>query len=101
MKYKKTGHYKILNKINNNSYKVDLPVDLENSTMFNIFYLYIFLGDDMGDDKEVEVDWKQAISRNKKEKIVHILDEETLRTQQGQYNRYLVQWEGLAPSEST
>jgi hypothetical protein len=52
----------------------------------------------MGDDSEVEVDWKHAILSKKKENIVHILDKKTLHTQQGQYNRYLVQWEGVAPT---
>ena len=55
----------------------------------------------MGDDTEVGVDWQQDIPIKKKENISHILDKETLHTRQGQYNRYLVQWEGLAPTEST
>ena len=49
---------KILKKINDNAYKVDLPDDLDISLLFNIFYLFIFHGDDLGDDSEPEVDWK-------------------------------------------
>ena len=55
----------------------------------------------MGDDTEVGVDWKHAILRNKKENIAHILEKESLHNRQGQYNRYLIQWEGLAPTETT
>ena len=55
-KYKKIGPCKILKKINDNAYKVNLQVDLDISTMFNISYLYIFHGDDMGDDSEVDMD---------------------------------------------
>ena len=34
-------------------------------------------------------------------KITHILDKKIIHTPQGQYNRYLVQWEGLTPKKST
>ena len=101
LKYKKIGPCKILKKITYNAYKVDLPVDLDISSMFSVFDLYIFHGDDPGDDIEEEMDWQQAIPSKKKENIAHILDKKTIHTQQGQYNRYLVQWEGLEPIEST
>jgi hypothetical protein len=80
LKYKKIGSCKILKKINGNAYKVDLPVDLNISHVFNIFYLYIFHGDDLGDDSEAKVDWKQAIPSKEKENIAHILDKNTLHT---------------------
>ena len=98
VKYKKIAPCKILRKINGNAYKVDLPVDLDISPMFNVSDLYIFHGDSVGDDNEARVDWQHAIPRMKKENIAHILDKETLSTLQGQYNRYLVQWEGLTPT---
>jgi hypothetical protein len=37
----------------------------------------------------------------KKENIVHVLDKKTLHTWQGQYNRYLSQWEGATTTEIT
>ena len=50
---------------------------------------------------EAGVHWKQDIPRKKKENIAHILGKETHHARKGQYNRYLFQWEGLTPIEST
>jgi hypothetical protein len=83
LKYKKIGSCKILKKFNENDYKVDLSGDLDISPVFNVFDLYIFHGDDLGDDSKAEVDWQQAIPSKKKENIAHILDKKTLHTRQG------------------
>jgi hypothetical protein len=56
--YKKIGPSKILKKINDNSYKVYLPTDIDISLVFKVLDFYIFHGDDLGDEIEVEVDWK-------------------------------------------
>ena len=63
--------------------------------------MYIFYGDNIGADSEEEVDWQQAIPRKKKEKVAHILDKKTISTQQGEYCRYMVQWEGLEATDIT
>jgi hypothetical protein len=72
LKYKKIGSCKILKKINDNSYKVNLPVDLDISLVFNVSDFYIFHGGNLGDDSEAKVDWQQAIPIKKKENISHI-----------------------------
>ena len=43
------------------------------SLVFNIFDLYVFHGDNVGDDSEAWVDGKHDILNNKKENIAHIL----------------------------
>ena len=101
LKYKKNGPCKILKKNNGNAYKVDIVVDIDISPVFNISNLYIFHGDNLGDENEEEVDLQQDILSKKKENIAHILDKHTLHTRQGHYNQYLFQWEGLAITEST
>ena len=101
LKYKKIGPCKILKKINDNAYEVELPSGLDISPVFNISDLYTFHGDDALVEKEDEVDWTHTIPIKKKEKVAQILDKKTIQTRQGDYNRYLVQWEGLAPTDST
>jgi hypothetical protein len=81
LKYKKISLCNILKKINDNAYKVNLSANLNISLLFNISNLYIFNGDDFGDESEVEVDLQQAIPSKKKEKIAHFLDKKTLHTQ--------------------
>lgn len=43
--------------------------------------------------------WQHAILSKKKEKIEHILDKKIIHTWKGEYNKYLVLLEGLAPIE--
>ena len=56
LKYKKIGPCKTLGKINDNACKVDLLVDLDISPVFNVSDLYIFHGDNVGDESERGVD---------------------------------------------
>ena len=53
---KKIGPCQILKKVNDNDYKVDLPANLDISPVFNTSDLYIFHGDNTGDDSAEEVD---------------------------------------------
>lgn len=69
LKYKKIGPYKILKKINDNAYEVELPSGLDISPVFNISDLYTFHGDDTSFEKEDEVDWTQTIPIKKREKV--------------------------------
>ena len=77
-------------KKNDNAYQVDLLANLDISPVFNTYDLYIFHGDNIGDDSEEEVDWQHALPRKKKEKVAHILDKKTISIRQGEYSRYLV-----------
>ena len=42
-----------------------------------------------------------GLPRKKKEKVAHILDKKTISTQQGEYSRYLVQWESIEATYNT
>ena len=58
LQYKKIGPCKILKKINDNAYKVDLPANLDISPVFNTSNLYIFHGDNTCADSVEEVNWQ-------------------------------------------
>jgi len=58
LKYKNIGPCKILQRINDNAYKIDLPADLDISLVFNVSELYVFHGDDLGNDSAEELDWQ-------------------------------------------
>ncbi|KAH9314315.1 hypothetical protein KI387_022942, partial [Taxus chinensis] len=45
LKYKKIGHCKIVKKINDNAYEVELPGNFDISPVFNVSDLYSFHGD--------------------------------------------------------
>ena len=80
LKYKKIGPYKILKKINDNAYEVELPSGLDMSPLFNISNLYTFHGDNTFVEIEDEVDWKHTIPIKKREKVAQILDKKTIQT---------------------
>ena len=101
LKYKKIGPCKILKKINDNAYEVELPSGFDISPVFNISDLYTFHGDDTSVEQEDEVDWTHTVPIKQREAVGQILDKKTMQTRQGNYNKYLVQWEGLAPTDST
>lgn len=73
LKLNTIGPYRILEKRNNNAYKVGLPENLDISPIFNIFYLYAFRDDDDVEAKNL-VQWKQQILKKRKEHITQILD---------------------------
>jgi len=99
LKYRKIGPCKITKKINDNAYEVSLPDDLNISLVFNIFDLNAFHGEDDGKGSQMEVAWHHHIP-HKKEKIAQVLDKKTIYNWQEHYNKYLVQWEGLPPTDS-
>ena len=101
LKYKKIDPCQILKKINDNAYQVCLLDDLDISPIFNVSELYAFHVNHPNLDSRDDVDWHHHLPSKKKEKIAHILDKQSTVTQNGHYNRYLIQWERLPATDCT
>ena len=101
MKYKKIGLCKILKRINDNAYEVSLPKNLNISPMFNVADFYKFHGTVLEVVDEQEVEWQHHLPNKKPYTIPKIHDKQSTSIRQGQYNRYLVQWDGLPDIENT
>jgi len=98
---KKIGPCKILEKRNNNAYKVELLEGLDISPIFNVFDVYAFHGEICHGEVEGQVNWKEQHPKKKKEHIMQILDQKVITTRHGQYPKYLVLWEGLYVVENS
>ena len=57
LKYKKIGPYRIIRKINENAYEVDLPNEYDISPIFNIANIYQYTGNSK-ELEEVAKDWQ-------------------------------------------
>lgn len=101
LKLKKIGPCRILEKRNNNAYKVGLPDNLDISPIFNVSDLYAFHGDDEDVEATTPIQWEQQVPKKKKERITQILDQTVFNTRHGSYTKYLVQWEGLSAADNT
>ncbi|PKA57505.1 hypothetical protein AXF42_Ash020749 [Apostasia shenzhenica] len=73
------GPFKILKKLESNTYVVDLPSNFGISTIFNISDLVVY----------------------KEEQIEQILDDQIISTRNRGYQRYLIRWKGLSSSEDS
>jgi hypothetical protein len=58
LKYKKIGPCKILRKISENAYKLELPEELDISLIFNVAYLYEFHKGEESDEIGMLDEWK-------------------------------------------
>lgn len=67
---KKISPCKILEKRNNNAYKVELLEDLDISPIFNVSNLYAFNGEIHDGEVEDQVNWEEQVPKKKKEHIM-------------------------------
>lgn len=104
---KKIGPLKILHKYGNNSYEVELPLNLGISPIFNVRDLYPFKGtideDTLGSatSSDTTHDWVKDLLTPQPVTLECILDSKVLKkTRKGVYKEYLVKWAGLLESEA-
>ena len=108
LKPQKIGPCRILRKINDNAYQVELPQGWNISNTFNLFYLYEYYGSN-GEDEEAAcgsnddgTNLSKELERGNEERApARIMDEQTIQTRNHVYQRFLMEWEGLSTYEAT
>ena len=110
LKPRKIGPCKILKKINDKAYEVELPEGQKFKNSFNVSDLYKYQGSkgEEADGKDKEEEKKEGVDTMKSkdfeaEKCVpaRIVDEKSIKTRNHTYNLFLVEWEGLTTFEAT
>ena len=108
LKPRKIGPCRILRKINDNAYQVELPQGWSISNTFNLADLYAYY-DNNGEEEEAvcgsnddEVNLSKELKKGNEERTpARIVDEQTIQTRNKVYRRFLVEWEGLPTYEAT
>jgi hypothetical protein len=97
LKMKKIRPCKVLKKMGENDYEIELPDAIRISQIFNISDLYPYRAGEIesGSDEQSEVQWKKHMPVADKPKMVRILDNRVgKKTRRKEYFEYLVEWKG-------
>jgi hypothetical protein len=96
LKMKKIRPCKVLKKIGENAYEIELPDGIKISSIFNVSDFYPYKAKEAGtSDEWSEVQWKKQMPFVDKPQMERILDKRVgKRTRRKEYFEYLVKWKG-------
>jgi len=95
LKMKKIGPCRVLKKLEENAYEIELPDGISISPTFNVSNLYPYKAEEIGarSDEQPKIQWQNQMSIVEKPQMKRILDSRvSKRTRRMQYFEYLVKW---------